>query len=180
MDSNSKKRILLLITNIYATMNVIHSGLIKPLAGQYEVYIISDLIYQEEIEEISQHFNIKLHKIGIPLPNESGLIRILRLLEKAIFFRFYKIGTQKIKEKQKGFWYHFVIGSILNAIEILGLSELLLSILRKLIIRFTSNKSALKGLGSYNFCGVISTSPLDIRENSIVNFLKKKIFLHWQ
>ena len=174
MDSNHEKRILLLITNRYAATNVIHSGLIKPLAELYEVYIISNLIYQKEINEISEHFNIKLYRIDIPIPKENKLVRILRQLEKAIFFYFFQIETQKIKEKQKGFWYHFTIISLLKFLDIFRLNTLVLKYLRKLIIRLTENGDTLKILDHYNFDGVISSSPLDIRENTIVNYMKKR------
>lgn len=174
MDSNHKKRILLLITNSYAATNVIHSGLIKPLAELYDVYIISNLINQKEINEISRYFDIKPYRIDISIPEESHLVRILRQLEKAVFFHFFNIETQKIKEQQKGFWYHFSIVPILKLFGLLKLNELILKTLRKSIICLISNENTLNKLIDYNFCGVISSSPLDIRENSIVNFMKRK------
>lgn len=155
-------------------MNVIHSGLIKPLAEEYEVYIISNLVHKKEITEICNYFNITVYKVDIPVPVESNLIRMMRLLEKAIFFDFHQIETQKIKEKSKGFWYHFSIGTILRFIKFSGTSAWLLKVLRKGIIDLSANNISLEELNNYNFCGVISSSPLDIRENMIVNFMKRK------
>lgn len=170
----NKKRILLLITNSYAATNVIHSGLIKPLAEQYEVYIISDLIHEKEIVEINDHFQITIFKVDILIPLENRLIRLLRQFEKALFFHFFKIETQEIKEKNKELWYSFLISSGQKLIDSLHLSSALLQFLRKKIILFTSHNLFLKDLYNYNFYGVISSSPLDIRENIIVNFLQEK------
>jgi len=174
MNSHTKKRILLVVTNSYAAMNVIHSGLIKLLAEEYEVHIISNLIHEKEIVEICDYFNIRIYKADIPIPVESSLIKVMRKLEKAIFFQFYQIETQKIKEESKGLWYRFFQGNMLIFINFLGISAWLLKFLRKGIIKLASNYSSLEKLNDYDFCGVISSSPLDIRESIIVNFMKKK------
>ncbi|TDE11601.1 CDP-glycerol glycerophosphotransferase family protein [Dyadobacter psychrotolerans] len=174
MDKISKKRILLLITNAYAATNFIHSGLIKPLAQEYEVYILSDLINSSELEKINSHFGIITFKLTTPVPLESWYIRQLRRLEKVIFFAFFQVDTQKIKNQQNSCLYIFFINSILKLIHSLGLSKTLLQFLRRQIISVTQKNSTLDDLTHYQFSGVISSSPLDVRENTIVNFLKQK------
>ena len=169
----NKKRLLLIITNRYAATNVIHSGLIKCLAEEYEVYLISDLLGQTEIQEINRHFNVTTYKIDIKIPVESRSIKLLRLLEKALFYHFFNIETQKFKIAERGIWFRLFLQVTLGFTEFLGLSKILLRFLRAEILRRTGNDPLLNPLLAYNFSGVLSSSPLDIRENSIVNFLKK-------
>jgi CDP-glycerol glycerophosphotransferase (TagB/SpsB family) len=174
MNTPDKKRILLLITNIYAATNVIHSGLIKPLAEQYEVHIMSNIIGQKETDEINRHFSVRVQRIDIPIVDESNLLRFLRQLEKALFFNLFDIETQRIKEKGKGFWYNAVVGTSLFLMHFFRLSRTLLQFIRKTIIKLTRQHFISDELAKYHFSGVISSSPLDIRENTIVNFLKTK------
>lgn len=173
MIQANKERILLIITNSYAATNVIHSGLIKPLAQKYNIYIISDLINKNEIGVINQHFDIEVQNIEISVPTEDNLVKILRWLEKAFFFHFFQIETQKIKEKHKGFWYIVALQTIFGLTSFFSLNAIILKFIRQAIINRTKSNTSLNELRNYNFCGVISSSPLDIRENIIVNFLKK-------
>ncbi|WAC10516.1 CDP-glycerol glycerophosphotransferase family protein [Dyadobacter pollutisoli] len=55
-----------------------------------------------------------------------------------------------------------------------GLTRIILVYLRKIILYFTRHSDQLRKLDHYHFGGVISTSPLDIRENKVVNFLKTR------
>jgi len=170
MGSFNRKRILLVVTNSYAATNVIHSGLIQHLAQAYEVYIMSNLIRQKENVGFNSFFDINTKIIDIKIPSESLWIKVLRSLEKLLFFHFFEIETQEIKVSNRGFVYKFTMNMLLEPIKFLGLSPAFLKILRKKIISTTGNHASLNQLLGYGFQGIISSSPLDIRENTIVIF----------
>ena len=172
MGSGRKKRLLLLITNSYAATNVIHSGLIKQLACDYDIQLISNLIGDSELAEINTHFDIQMQQIQVTLFEESYLLRFLRQLEKAVFFNHFKVETQRIKDKQAPYLNRFIAKNILNFLYWLHLSSGLLKALRKAIIAVTSYDRYIRNWNLPDFDGIISTSPLDIRENTIVNYLK--------
>jgi CDP-glycerol glycerophosphotransferase (TagB/SpsB family) len=172
MGSGNKKRLLLLITNSYAATNVIHSGLIKQLAGEYNIQLISNLIGDRELNMINTHFDVQMQQIRVSLSEEGFLLRFLRQLEKAVFFNHFNIETQKVKDKQLPTLSRFVTNYLLNFLKWTNLSARLLRVLRQNIIRISRYN---RRIGTWNlpdFDGVISTSPLDIRENIIVNYLK--------
>jgi len=174
MDSFSKKRILVLLTNSYAALNVIHSGLIKPLADEFDVHIMSNLIGKKELEAINKHFDISVCLVNVDVPSENHLIKYLRLLEKWFFFHFFEIETQKVKDKQKGICYNSMAAVFLWLTKLLGINLFIIKWLRAKIIHLSGKNLSLNKLYSYKFSGIISTSPLDIRENTVVNFLRKK------
>lgn len=164
---------LLLITNSFAAINVIHSGLIKEMDKKYEVYIFSSLLGKAEISLINKHFHIQTRLIDIPFPAESHLITILRRIQKAIFFHFFQIETHKIKSLGAGHFSNFISYQIFLILSFLKLNKPLLILLRKLIINLSGRTTSLNKLHAFRFCGVLSTSPLALCENRIVNFCKK-------
>ena len=173
MDHSVKKRILLLITNNYAAINMIHSGLIKPLAEEFDVHILSNIIDSSGLEEINRHFGIRTFKVDASIPVESWFVKYLRKIEKVIFFYFFNIETQIIKDQQNTYYYNLSVWSILSFINLLGLNKDLLLFLRNKIILKTQKNDIAEYLLPYQFSGVISSSPLDIRENTIVNTLQR-------
>jgi hypothetical protein len=174
MKQESKKRILVLITNTYAAINFIHSGLVKSLSDEYDIFILSSFIKERDLDNISRHFNVRLFSVNTPIPAESRMIRFLRLAEKAVFFHFFKITTQEIKNAGRGVLYKLFIKSLLGIIHGAGISRVLLKLLRNNIIRLSKDRVNLKTFKTIGFSGVISSSPLDIRENSIVNALRRE------
>lgn len=173
MEQLYKKPILLLITNSFAAINVIHSGLIKEIDKKYEVHILSSLLGKAEIALINNHFNIHVHLIDIPFPSENGLITLLRKIQKALFFHYFNIETHKIKSLGENRLLNFITCQILFVLNAFQLSKPFLILTRKLIISLSGHSHTLKRLHSSGFCGVISSSPLDIVENRIVNFLSR-------
>lgn len=167
----SKTRVLLLITNSFGAMNLIHSGLIKPMAEKYEVYLMSALISSERLLEINKHFDISLKRIELDIPLEGRWVRILRKIQKAIFFQHFEVATQRIKNEAFSSFHKLIINKIIAILVCLGLTAVILLFLRKYIIRLTTFSDQLDKLNEYQFKGVISSSPLDIRENRIVNYL---------
>ncbi|NIJ55337.1 CDP-glycerol glycerophosphotransferase family protein [Dyadobacter arcticus] len=174
MENHSKKSILILITNSFAAINVIHSGLLKKLADKYAVSLISTLIGQHEILQINEYFKINVKLLNIRVQDETRIIKCLRKVEKLLFCIAYDIKTQEIKISKQPVLVRALIRflkffAFTRSATLLGLIPL-----RKFIILFSSRLSSPKSLRSYHFDGVVSSSPLDIRENSIVNFLKRQ------
>jgi hypothetical protein len=171
MQPHAKSRLLLLITNSFAAMNVIHSGLIKQLAENYEVYLLSPLVSGEKLLEISKHFDIELKKVELDIPPESRRVRMLRKIQKAFFFRHFEIATQHIKNKASNSFYQSIVDIVMSIAVYLGLTKVAVLFLRRCIIRIATYSTYFQKLKEYQFKGIISSSPLDIRENMIVNFL---------
>ncbi len=169
MGHTSKKRLLMLITNPYAATNVIHSGLIKRLSYRYELYIMSDIICNKEITVINDHFHMHVDLLPLTFPTENIVIKLLRQIQKAIYFDYFKIETQKIRDLQRPWLKARFITTILYILSSLGLSKVTLQMIRKGIISLT--KRIFSNNIHITFDGIISTSPLDIRENTIVNSL---------
>jgi hypothetical protein len=174
MVSTARKRILILITNSFAAMNVIHSGLLKKIADQYEVHILSDLLKGTQIEHISQHFDIKINIIDQRIPEENSWVRFIRQVEKLLFFYSFNIETQVVKNADQSPIRHIFRYSNTYLLKAFRLDKVLLICLRKLIILSTTYSKILKNLDQFGFDGIVSTSPLDIRENKIVNFFKAR------
>jgi CDP-glycerol glycerophosphotransferase (TagB/SpsB family) len=174
MERRSGKRILVLITNSFAAINLVHSGLIHRMAEKYDVFLLSSLIKQPEIEQINEHFNIQIQTLNLEIIKESVLLRFLRQIEKWSFFHFFHIETQTIKTPTQRYTFKRLIQPIVFLMSISGLNRIILIYIRKMIIYLTRHSRSLKKLDQYHFGGVISTSPLDIRENKIVNFLKAR------
>jgi hypothetical protein len=173
MQEAFKRPILILITNSFAAINVIHSGLIKELAARYNIHLLSTMIHSKELAEINKHFNISLRLVSVTLPKEGTWLCILRKVEKALFVHHFDIVTQKIKYQKLTLARRIFIKIALQLLVYLHLNEILLKLLRRFIIFVTSFSSNLKQLTQYDFHGVISSSPLDIRENRVVNFLRR-------
>lgn len=174
MANKERKRILLLVTNGFAATNVIHSGLIKQLANTWEIFILSDIIGERELTEINTYFDIILKRIDLKIPRERPLLRLIRKIQKALFFRHFRIETQKIKEQNQKRSFGYLVRLFSGILDFLGLNQLALVSLRKILIRHSTNSKFCSQLDSYNFQGIISSSPLDMRENTIVNSLKRQ------
>ncbi|REA55232.1 hypothetical protein DSL64_28425 [Dyadobacter luteus] len=170
MDTPEKKRILLLITNAYAATNVIHSGLIRELAAAYEIYLLSDIIDEEARMMINKNFSIHIHRCNLQICKEPALLKIARRMEKLLFMNHFHIETQQIKNLELPWLRQFLIKIVACLTWFPTLSVFLLHSLRRLIIQLPSANLA----EHIHFDGVISTSPLDNRENRIVNNLKTK------
>jgi CDP-glycerol glycerophosphotransferase (TagB/SpsB family) len=174
MVNGSKKRILVLITNSFAAINVIHSGVIQKMAENYEVYLLTTLIKRHEIDQINQYFNMRVHIVTLEIPAENVIQRFLRQLEKWSFFHFFHIETQKIKTSARRKPFKRLLLPLVFLMNVSGLNRIILFYIRRMIIYLTSYSRSLKKLDDFHFAGVVSTSPLDIRENKIVNFLKTR------
>ena len=129
------------------------------------------MIRSEEISRINNHFGLDLTLVRLDIPCEPAWLTCLRRVEKALFAEHFDIVTQKIKyQRHKGWlWTRKVLWVISQK----SINKSLLRMIRHAIIFLTSFSSKLKPLLSFDFHGVISSSPLDSRENRIVNFLQR-------
>lgn len=174
MEENDKPNVLVMITNNFAALNVIHSGLIKHLAEKYNVILLSDLIGELELMHINKHFNIKVQLTTASLRRETRSIRLLRLSQKALFCHFFQIRTLLMQIKGQATVVYLIYRIFSLIFRAKYLNERLLALSRQWIISFEARQSLGACLDWRNLQGVISTSPLDIRENQIVNVLKKR------
>lgn len=182
MERETKGNILILITNIFAAINVIHSGLLKKLEEQYKVSIMSDVITHRDVEHLNLHFQTAMQLIPISIPRVNKRLEWLRILQKLLFYSLFKIETLDIKIKQRSRLLRWMIRTISESRTALHLIKLLLILIRKILISLLTRPQPYLILRRHRFLGVISTSPLDIRENEIVNSLKIKkaaIVISW-
>ncbi|WP_414617798.1 CDP-glycerol glycerophosphotransferase family protein [Dyadobacter sp. 32] len=174
MNDNGQKKLLIVITNGFAATNVIHSGLIQHMARLYELHILSDLLGENEIRAINRHFGINVKLFCEQIPAETAILKPLRLIGKAVFFRHFHIVTQTIRESQQAFWLRYSTVAFANVLECLGITRSVLVFLRKVIIARSKRMDIATKIVQQQFDGIISTSPLDIRENIIINSLGAK------
>ncbi|SKC18105.1 CDP-glycerol glycerophosphotransferase family protein [Dyadobacter psychrophilus] len=153
-------------------MNIIHSGLIRKLAQEYHVHLLSTMIRSAEIGQINGQFGLDLKLVNLNLPSEPAWLTCLRKVEKAFFAQHFDITTQKIKYQSQKEW--FWMRKVLWLISQKNFNKWVLRLIRHSIIFLTSFSIKLKPLLSYHFHGLISSSPLDSRENRIVNFLRRR------
>lgn len=172
LQQRTKKPILILITNSYAAINIIHSGLIKKLAVKYHVYLLSTMIRSAEVNQINDQFGLDLKLVNIDLPCQPAWLAFLRKVEKAFFAECFSIVTQKIKYQSRKEWQW--MHKMLRLINQKSFTKSILKVIRQSIIFLTSFSIKLRPLLSFHFHGVISSSPLDLRENRIVNFLRRR------
>ncbi|TLU98197.1 CDP-glycerol glycerophosphotransferase family protein [Dyadobacter luticola] len=166
-----KKKVLLLITNSFAATNMIHSGLLKQLSDRYQIDILSTMIGEKEMAEINRRYDMEVGLLNVHLPPENKTLRFLRRVEKLIFSVHFNIETYQIKvlEMQAVFRFAAWLVRLSPAVTVFALR-----FLRKLIINISTHHLNAADFSAYHFDGVISTSPLDIRENSTVNVLAKR------
>ncbi|MCF0051029.1 CDP-glycerol glycerophosphotransferase family protein [Dyadobacter sp. LJ53] len=172
-QQGTKKHILILITNSFACINIIHSGLAKKLTSEYDVHLLSTMIRSEQLLQVNSHFDLDLKLIDLDLPREPTWITYLRRFEKILFAEHFDIVTQQIKYQRKAKWTQFWVKNLLWLISHKNAAKIMLKAIRRLIIFLTSFSIKLKTLLPYHFEGVISSSPLDPRENRIVNFCRR-------
>lgn len=172
METTDKKHILVLITNPFAVINVIHSGLLGELGKHYRISIMSDLLSAAEVEHFNRHFQQNMHWLPTPVPTISGFTKWLRSLQMLLFGHFFGLETMRIKllERSRAFHWLFCISRKSHTLTFLSGSMTI--ILRNWLVRRTSEPALYASLAGYHFQALISTSPLDLRENAIANSLK--------
>ncbi|WP_162242773.1 CDP-glycerol glycerophosphotransferase family protein [Dyadobacter sp. Leaf189] len=163
----------MLITNHFAAINLIHTGFIQKLADKYSVQILSDFIQEADIVKINRYFEIQLTLVSISFGKEPPVLRLLRLFEKFLFFNLFKANTHRVKLLEQSIFIRRVVHGLGWLIGSGMLARWLLNFVRKAII-LLSSRIAQPGLPNPGLAGVISSSPLDSRENAIVNRLARQ------
>ena len=167
MKETARKKVLILISNRFACTNVIHSHLLSTLAKIYDISILSDIISNSDLLEINQHFQVNIHKLDQILLPEGRWSKFIRKIEKMLFFEHFKIQSFRIKQMRMPRTIIQLLNGLLYIPQCLNINVFLLVQLRKYLIYHSKHYHYAQSL--FQFDGVISTSPLDFRENVIIN-----------
>lgn len=172
MERADQKHILVLITNPFAIINVIHSGLLGELSKHYRISIMSDLLNAADIAHFNRHFQLNMHWLPTPVPTISGFTKWLRSIQMLLFGQFFGLETIRIKLLERGRAFHWLFCISRKSRTLTFLSGSMTIMLRNWLIRRTSVPRSYASVASYHFQALISTSPLDLRENAVANSLK--------
>lgn len=171
-----------MITNPFAVLNSIHSGLMGQLGKNYRVSILSDLLTKADVDRFNAHFQLDMHLLDTPVPTISRFSKWLRAVQTVLHGYHFCIETIRIKIAERSPILHrlFLLSgkSRLPAL----LSGLGMTFIRNWLIRRTTLPDTYAPLAACNFLAVVSTSPLDLRENTIANSLtipRISIIISW-
>jgi hypothetical protein len=164
-----RKKLLILISNRFACTNVIHSKLLGELAKNYDISILSDIITNADVKEMEQHYSIRIQKLDQQLLPEGSWCRFLRKIQKWLFFYHFNIRSFQIKQMRMNRLQVHLMNGLIHILRVFNLNLYLLIQLRKYLIFLSKQYSYSSSLSQFD--GVISTSPLDYRENVIINQL---------
>lgn len=174
MAKSDQKHILLLITNPFATLNVIHSGLMGQLGKNYRISIMSDLLTKADIDCFNEHFQLNMHLLKTPVPTISRFAKWLRTLQTLLFGHYFGIETIRIKLMERSPVFHWLFTASKKSQTLTLLSGCVMTLIRNWLIRRTTQSDVYIPLAVHNFLAVISTSPFDLRENAIANSLQTR------
>jgi hypothetical protein len=172
MERSDQKHILVLITNPFAILNIIHSGLMGQLGKYYRISIMSDLLTDGDIDRFNKHFQLKMHLLKTPVPTVSRFEKWLRTAQTVLFGHYFGLETIRIKLMERGPIFHLLFSLFQQSRPLTLLSGSVMTFIRNWLIRRTTLPDLYAPLAAYNFLAVVSTSPFDLRENTIVNSLQ--------
>ncbi|MGG7665802.1 hypothetical protein [Dyadobacter sp. BHUBP1] len=172
MERANQKHILVLITNPFAIINVIHSGLLAALEEHYRISIMSDLLTTADIERFNRHFRLNMNLLPLPVPTVSKPLKWLRSIQMLLFGHYFNLETIRIKLMERSLIAHRLFCISQRSLTLTFLSGSLLSFIRNWLIRRTTLPRVGTLVAEYHFQAVISTSPLDLRENTVTNSLQ--------
>ncbi|MCF0071410.1 CDP-glycerol glycerophosphotransferase family protein [Dyadobacter sp. CY261] len=172
MERPYKPRILVLITNPFAMINVIHSGLIGELGKRWHISILSNLLTESDIVHFNHHFCLNMELLKTPVPALSWFEKRVRSSQVLLFGHFFNLATFRIKLFERHRAVQWVFHTIRGSYLIRLFTGWLLLQTRGWLIRHTTRPDEYQALLRHNFRAVLSTSPLDLRENKIINSLK--------
>ncbi|WP_353723105.1 CDP-glycerol glycerophosphotransferase family protein [Dyadobacter sp. 676] len=173
MEKSDKQHLLILVTNPFAILNLIHSGLAGELDKTFRISIMSDLLTKVDVNRFNEHFHLEMQWLATPVPTLSILDKWLRTLQMLIFGYYFDLATLRIKLTEYPA-LHWLFSVIWQALLLRSFCGRLLVFMRTWLIRRTGRPARYGSLPEQEFCAVLSSSPLDLRENKIVNFLKAK------
>lgn len=167
MAKSNKPAILVLISNPFAMLNVVHSGLLAELSKTYRISVLSDFLKPADIIRFNAHFDLNMSLLPISLPHVFRPERWLRAVQTVLFGYFFDLDTLWLKVLERR-----LLSYLLHAFRDVAIIRVLAGCILMQIskwLRFPSRSSC---YACYNFRAVISASPLDLRENKIANALK--------
>ncbi|MBO9614239.1 MAG: hypothetical protein J7619_16160 [Dyadobacter sp.] len=172
MERADQKHILVLITNPFAIINVIHSGLMAELSGHYRVSVMSDLLTAEDIKRLNEHFRLNMALLPTSVPTVSKPLKWLRTIQMLLFGHYFNLDTIRIKLLERSQVAHWLFCISRKSPSLILLSGSLLIFIRNWLIRSTTLPDLHASVVEHSFQAVISTSPLDLRENAMANSLR--------
>lgn len=172
MERSDQKHILILITNPFAMINVIHSGLMGELTKYYRISVMSDLVTDADIERFNKHFQLNLRRLQTSIPAIPKPLKWLRIVQTLLFGHFFNLETIRIKVMERSSFFHWLFYLSRKSHILTFLSGWMLVFIRNWLIRHTTRSSLYATFAAYDFQAVLSTSPLDLHENAIANSLK--------
>lgn len=171
MERSDQKHILVLITNPFAILNTIHSGLIGQLGKYYTISIMSDLLTKADIDRFNEHFQLNMNLLKTPVPTISTFGKWLRTVQTLLFGYCFDLETIRIKLMERGSVFHRLFSTSQKSRLFTLLSGSVMTFIRNWLIRLTTLPDKYGPLAACKFLAVVSTSPFDLRENSITNSL---------
>ncbi|MDR6807539.1 hypothetical protein J2Y45_004739 [Dyadobacter sp. BE34] len=171
MEKANQKHILVLITNPFALINVIHSGLIGELAEHYRISVMSDLLTIADIERFNRHFGLNMTLLPLPVPTVSKPLKWVRSIQMLLFGHHHNVDTIRIKLMERSPLAYRLFSVSQKSPMLIFLSGTLLGFIRNWLIRRTTLPGIDTLVAKYHIQAVISTSPLDLRENTVANSL---------
>lgn len=168
MEETNKKSLLILITNPFAVLNVIHSGLAADLEKKFRISIISDFLSETDIRYLNSHFQLQMVLLKWPLPRVSRLEDWLRSCQMLAFAHAMNLGTVHIKLMERSRTAGWLFGLSQQFPVVRMISGWLAATIRDWLIRHQDCQGC---DADWNFSAVLSTSPLDIRENRLSTVL---------
>ncbi len=174
MNNNPRKKLVVLLTNRFAATAILHSGLARKLCTEYDLYLVSNLLDKSQLPLLNRLFGGKFTWADIPLPKETRRLRFLRHVQKALFFNHHQLATGAIKTLELGLLYRLCERLLFIVLQQTGLAAPLLRRIRKRILKATLRNPCNHFRSLTSFDGVLSTSPMDIRENILVNQLQQQ------
>ncbi len=162
----------MLITNPFAILNIIHSGLMARLGKYYTISIMSDLMTGTDLDHLNEHFQLKMHLLKTPIPTISRFEKWLRTLQTLLFGFHFGLETIRIKITERSPVLQWLFSLFQKNRSLTFLSGLMLTFIRNWLIRRTTRPDIYAPLAACNFLAVVSTSPFDLRENTIANSLR--------
>lgn len=172
MERSDQKHILVLITNPFAVLNIIHSGLIGQLGKYYRISIMSDLLTAADVDRFNEHFQVNMYLLKTPVPTISGIEKWLRTVQTLLFGYYFGLETIRIKVMERGHIFHWLFSISQKSLALTLLSASMMVFIRNWLIRRTTLPDLYAPLAAHNFLAVVSTSPFDLRENAIANSLQ--------
>jgi len=163
---------LLLITNPFAMLNVIHSGLMGELGKYYRISVMSDLLTAEDINRFNRYFRLDMHLLPMPVPAIPIWVNWLRAFQTLLFGHYFDLETIRIKLLERGRLMHWLFCISRKSDALTFLSGWLVVLMRNWLIRRTARTYLYASLAKHHFQAVVSTSPFDLRENTVVNSLQ--------